>query len=60
VPPELGPEAAERYDAESTAEVHRAFATELAEVDGVSRLVDHLHRAGVFGRMSEVPDLLGL
>ena len=32
----LGPEAAERYDAESTAEVHRAFATELTEVDGIS------------------------
>ena len=43
----LGPEAAERYDAESTAEVHRAFATELTEVDGISTLVDHLEGAGV-------------
>ena len=41
----LGPEAAERYDAESTAEVHRAFATELTEVDGISTLVDHLEAA---------------
>ena len=43
----LGPEAAERYDAESTAEVHRAFRTELTEVDGISSLVDHLEAAGV-------------
>ena len=43
----LGPEAAERYDAESTAEVHRAFATELTEVDGISNLVDVLEDAGV-------------
>ena len=43
----LGPEIAERYDAESTAEVHRAFATELAEVDGISALVDRLEEAGV-------------
>ena len=43
----LGPEAAVRYDAESTAEVHRAFATELTEVDGISTLVDVLEDAGV-------------
>ncbi|HVK35700.1 MAG TPA: HAD family hydrolase [Microlunatus sp.] len=43
----LGPEVAERYDAESTAQVHRAFATELTEVDGISTLVDRLEEAGV-------------
>src|SRR6188472_2444409 len=43
----LGPAAAERYDRESTAEVHRAFVTELTEVDGISTLVDRLDGAGV-------------
>ena len=43
----LGPDAAERYDAESTAEVHRAFTTGLTEVDGISTLVDHLEEARV-------------
>ena len=42
----LGPRAAARYDAESTAEVHRAFATELTEVEGISALVDTLEAAG--------------
>ena len=43
----LGPEAARAYDEVSTAEVHAAFETDLTEVDGVGRLVDHLAEAGV-------------
>ena len=43
----LGPEAAREYDEVSTAEVHAAFETDLTEVDGVGRLVDHLVTAGV-------------
>jgi HAD superfamily hydrolase (TIGR01509 family) len=43
----LGPAAAERFDELTTAEVHRAFEAELAEVAGVSGLVDVLDAAGV-------------
>ena len=43
----LGPDAAERFDRLTTAEVHRAFEAELAEVDGISALVSVLDDAGV-------------
>ena len=43
----LGPETAARFDDLTTAEVHAAFATDLAAVPGVADLVDHLHDAGV-------------
>ena len=43
----LGHEAARKYDEVSTAEVHAAFETDLTEVDGVGRLIDHLEAVGV-------------
>ena len=43
----LGPEAAARFDEDTTAEVHRAFEAELAEVEGISALVATLDAAGV-------------
>jgi len=43
----LGPELTERFDRESTAEIHRAFEESLEPVEGIVDLLDHLDAEGV-------------
>jgi HAD superfamily hydrolase (TIGR01509 family) len=65
----LGPQGAARFDEVSTAELHEVFERELAAVEGIDVLLDHLDRAGVatcvassgtHGRMRRTLGLTGL
>jgi len=43
----LGREVADRFDAQTTSELHAAFESELVAVPGIEELLDHLDSAGV-------------